>query len=546
MSKDITTKSLSIRKLNSLFDKRIFAVPKLQREFVWDGKKAAQLMDSIYRGYPIGSILIWRTKKRNQFKLNHQIRALPSYDDLHNNEIYFIIDGQQRLSVIYRMMRGDAILNSNNKEVDFGKVYYSLDGEDEKLFRYAKRPDFDYEVKLSDILSHRWNYVYRDYYKYEFNSIKNCRKNILDYRLNFTFIEGFKLDEVKYSFVRINSLGTPLSAADQAFTFASSFNLRNLINTARNDFAYGFNQIPRITLLRTIALIWGSNQFSQTEINKISEKIEKSKAEQKRFNQIWKKLKHSYGLAIDFMVKTFDMYHYSFLPSQNIVTVLAAFFYFNRNTQPNAFQKKQIRKWFWYTAVGSRYSGRGYFTNIQEDFRFFKRLGTNKNAHYKIKEKLNVVSIKYSDYSRKSSITDAFLCMLSSKKPKFLDGGDPIPLDHYSTIANKKNRHHIFPRAHLRRKGFSQTYYNSIGNICYLVSKENIEVGAKAPYKYLEPFKKRKYFKGVLRSHLIPMRKEYGLWDANTKRSFKKFLSRRTQLICNAFEKLAGTKLFEN
>ena len=111
--------------------------------------------------------------------------------------------------------------------------------------------------------------------------------------------------------------------------------------------------------------------------------------------------------------------------------------------------------------------------------------------------------------------------------------------------ANKKNKHHIFPKAHLRLKGFNKKYYNSIANICIIVWDENISIGANPRRKYLANFRKRKDFASIMRSHLIPYKTGFGLWNYDTKRGYKTFLNRRTKLICQKFEKLAGVRMFE-
>ena len=57
----IYVKPVALSRLRTTVESGIFAVPQLQREFVWNAKKASQLLDSIYRKYPIGTLLVWRT-----------------------------------------------------------------------------------------------------------------------------------------------------------------------------------------------------------------------------------------------------------------------------------------------------------------------------------------------------------------------------------------------------------------------------------------------------------------------------------------------------
>jgi len=89
--------------------------------------------------------------------------------------------------------------------------------------------------------------------------------------------------------------------------------------------------------------------------------------------------------------------------------------------------------------------------------------------------------LKHTDYSKRSGISDAYFCLLGLNRPRYLEEGDPIPLQVYSTRANRNDKHHIFPRDLLKRNGFAKRDYNSIGNICFIVAKENQSIGSKRP-----------------------------------------------------------------
>src|SRR5436305_12362796 len=98
----IVVKTVPIKQLYKLLAQGCFAIPKLQRAFVWNGKKAAMLLDSVYRGMPIGSLTIWDTSKANKNLLRHTLQILPAFQE-HNKRVWFILDGQQRLSVLYQI-----------------------------------------------------------------------------------------------------------------------------------------------------------------------------------------------------------------------------------------------------------------------------------------------------------------------------------------------------------------------------------------------------------------------------------------------------------
>src|SRR4051794_9986504 len=100
-----TFQSILVSKIYTYLAEGRFAIPKLQRAFVWNGHKAAKLLDSMHRGMPIGALTIWETSKKNKDLLRHSLHILPSFQD-HNKSVWFILDGQQRLSVLHQVSIG--------------------------------------------------------------------------------------------------------------------------------------------------------------------------------------------------------------------------------------------------------------------------------------------------------------------------------------------------------------------------------------------------------------------------------------------------------
>jgi hypothetical protein len=111
--------------------------------------------------------------------------------------------------------------------------------------------------------------------------------------------------------------------------------------------------------------------------------------------------------------------------------------------------------------------------------------------------------------------------------------------------ANVRHRHHIYPKAQMSGH-FQARAYNSLCNICFLVSRDNLAIGKRRPRSYLGDFQdeSRKRFKRVMRSHLIPASADAGVWVPGIVGSFKQFRRERLALICRAFEDEAGIKLF--
>lgn len=79
------------------------AIPEMQRPFVWDASKVRDLMDSLYKGFPVGYIIVWQNPK---VKLK---------DGTTSNGKKILIDGQQRITALAAAIVGKEVLNSNYK-----------------------------------------------------------------------------------------------------------------------------------------------------------------------------------------------------------------------------------------------------------------------------------------------------------------------------------------------------------------------------------------------------------------------------------------------
>lgn len=75
-------------------------VPQFQRDFVWNIEESAKLMDSIVKGYPIGAFTFWKTKNRLRSVKNIGGLTLP--DSPANDFVNYVLDGQQRITMIWR------------------------------------------------------------------------------------------------------------------------------------------------------------------------------------------------------------------------------------------------------------------------------------------------------------------------------------------------------------------------------------------------------------------------------------------------------------
>lgn len=542
----------SVRQLRQKLEERVFAIPKLQREFVWNGKKAAALLDSMYRGMPIGSIMVWETGKQNMDLLRPALHLLPPFNTA-SKSIWYLIDGQQRLSVLHQSFRGEQKKNSNDQIVDFSRLCFrvgSVDGdESSQWFSYRKPIEGQY-VSATDILADNWRSRLRHLSKVRTKKVEICRERLLGYRVPVIVLETTDLAEIREAFIRINSQGMRIGAADRAFARASTIDLRNKANDLKVHLPEDFRDISYETILLGFSFVTPGRgepdvgeRALEAAINWWETQIAVDNNVQKQFLSLWASFRAAFQKAIDHLT-TFAVLDKDFLPSVNMLATLTVFFHCHP-APPNTHQRAEIRKWFWATGVGQRYSGRGYRQNIVADVGFFKKLATNRTARFQFLNLVDKTDVLKTEYSQPAALAKAFHCLLAKRKPCYLTNGEPVLLVQQAARANRTDRHHIFPRALLNQYGFRHREYNSLCNICFVVAQENQSIGgARSPRSYLVEFESKKHFARAMRSHLIPHDAESGLRDRGVDKAFRTFRKRRLQVICKAFEQEAGIRLF--
>ncbi len=467
---EIVLKKYKVKYLWDFCEDGMFAVPEIQREFVWDSKRACRLLDSIYRQLPIGSMLVWETKADRQHLLRHAQEVLPSYKS-NSQKIWFLIDGQQRLSVIYRAKAGHQVKNWNGKILDFSKLCFSFDDRYDTRFLFIRRPLPKLHIPLTDILSTNWKRKLRYLPHNKMLKVEQCRNRVLGYEVPVIFVHTHELEEIRETFLRINSGGLRISEADRGFTLASRLNLRRLMKELRNSLPARFSEIDFGILQSAMALIVGQRELSASAVESAITQLEKEEIENgkvsRRFTKDWRRIDQYIRKAVDYLINEIGVINFTFLPSDNMVSVLAYFFYVNNGAQPNARQRREIKKWFWATGVGRRYAGRGYYQNIRSDLTFFQNLGRHRHGRFVFRDLVLMGDIKRTDYLVSGSVTTSFFLLLLKKQPRYLETGSAFPLDKTAAMANRKDKHHIFPKALLDRNGFPSREANSLCNICY-------------------------------------------------------------------------------
>ncbi len=140
--------------LISEINKGIIKVPKFQRDFVWSIDKTAKLLDSILKGYPIGTFILWQTDERINDIKNVGNLPLPRTPD--GNKVQYVLDGQQRITSLFAAYCGAQIQKVGEKKVtDYKNIYVNLDVDisenDDQVI--SAEPIGEKYLSLNDVLN---------------------------------------------------------------------------------------------------------------------------------------------------------------------------------------------------------------------------------------------------------------------------------------------------------------------------------------------------------------------------------------------------------
>ncbi|NLU96286.1 DUF262 domain-containing protein [Chitinophaga sp. Ak27] len=545
---DFAIKTYSLRTLKRKFDSKVFAIPEIQRSYVWNKDSICKLMDSIFRNYPIGIALVWDVPPSKAMSIRPNSKTIVPPFNKKRASAELIIDGQQRLSTLYGILKGLSSKEEAGSKINFSEIFFDCRRESEKRFVFNRSYDENTKgfVRLTDLINNRPSELNKQLTlkKWELEQVQLCYEAFHSYKFYVLSFKGFDFEDVREIFIRVNSAGMTITRADNLFALATNVNLRDHLLETRRGLQYGFNNISIDSMQNAIALIYGAERIGGSGFKSFLKSIEDTNAAEKNFLRKWKSIEYGYTQAVDFLVSQFHIKTLKDLPSQNIFSMLA-FFFAENGKRANPLQIKQIKKWFWYTCCAERYSGRGFNKNIPIDIKFFKLLCNEASVNYEVTAKVNVYDFLRADYRINSGPTAAYYLMLFNKKPLYLHNGHEILLHNVSSVSNRKDRHHIFPSALLTRNSVNEKWANSITNICFLESDENQSIGSSHPKNYLLKYKGQRHFSKVMNSHLLNVSKNSPLWMNDVKIGFVNFINLRGKAIITEIEKLAGVEIFE-
>ena len=529
--------STSVENIISSIKAGDIAIPEIQRPFVWDATKVRDLMDSLYKGFPVGYIIVWK---------NPDIR-------LKDGKISYgkkiLIDGQQRITAIQAAIVGQEVVDASYKKKRITIAFNPIE-ETFEVCNPAIRKNIRWISDIADVFDvgfDAWEFVNQ---YCEANGITGKQSDINKTIMKLMAIKGINLgvtelsqsltiDEVTDIFIRINSQGVVLSQADFAMSKISSDDkyggsiIRKMIDyfchfmrrpsdseaiiANDNDFVSSpalnkikwiaeeqddvyvpsYTDVLRVSFTHKfrrgkiadlVSLLSGRNfetrenleSIAQESFAKLREGVEAfvNKTNFQRYLMIVKSL----GIVDASMVRSQNVLNFGYILYLSLK---------EQNFKPAKIESL-VRRWIVLTILIGRYSGsaesvidydiKRFTEQNPEDFVKNMEEGELSDAFW------NTVLVQRLDTSVSSS--PYFLVFLMAQVKRGARGFLSSQINVQSLIEQRGDIHHIFPKKYLQKNGVhNRKDYNQIANYVYTQSEINIKIKDTAPRDYMSNMK---------------------------------------------------------
>lgn len=504
----------TVEELVSKIESGELRLPEMQRRYVWRATRVRDLLDSLYRGYPSGAILVWETDGQvaeRDFAVTQAPNALQSG--------MLLLDGQQRLTSLSAVIRGEPIhVRGRKRPID---ILFNLDHPEALTLVTEVHEDRDVDddigeeageddlqKRLSEMtfvvstkqLASKPNWVsVTDVFKSTDNAPFLKRAGVTDlddprcskygkrldklrgirqysYRLDI-LEKSMSYEEVTEIFVRVNSLGAKLRSSDLAMaqiTAKWSDSLKVFESFRAECAESGFDLDLGIILKNLIAFATRQSRFKVVGNLPIQ-----------RIRDAWEPSKEGFQFALDFCESNAGIKSPVLLSSPFLLITLAYFGHSNEY-QLTPQQEKQIRYWLYIANAKGRYSRGSSETILDQDLATIAEGNGAEGLIKRVQGAFGRLDIQASDLAGRTQRSALFKTMYLAFKhagAKDWQQGIEISLSH----RGKQHRlqfHHIFPKAVLKGH-YRQGEINDMCNLAFIGGKTNRRISKKEPAQYL-------------------------------------------------------------
>jgi len=549
---------LSIGRLVSMIESGELQLPEMQRQYVWRATRVRDLLDSLYRGYPSGAILVWKTDEEQP------TRSLAVSPETNSGMTrLLLLDGQQRLTSLYAVLRGkpvkvrgrqkpiDILFNLEHperleeaieveEESDDVTVDSDDDSEDEdsdetlqerfkKLTfvvaskRLAALPNW---VSVSEVMKSTSDIEI--IFQAGVTDLKDPRLAKYSQRLqrlrsigSYQYVvhvldKSLDYEEVTEIFVRVNSLGVKLRSSDLALAQITARwkNLLPLLEAFQDECEERGFTLDLGVLVRAMVVVASGQSRFKTLRNISTEELQKG----------WKDAQDGIRFAVNFLRANGQIEDESLLSSPFFILTAAYLFHRNDGRLSDS-ESRELLEWI---LVGS---GRGYYsgsseTKLDADLDQIRRGGGIRALLQRLETTFGRLRFDLGDIEGKSIKSGLFalaFLALRRKGAKDWRSGLEISLLHRGR-QHLIQAHHIFPKARLKDR-YPKRETNEIANLAFLGGTTNRKISSEPAVDYLPKVVESRGV-GALEAQCVPT--DPGLWELDR---YLEFLDTRRRAL---------------
>jgi hypothetical protein len=560
----------TVEELVGMVQRGELRLPEMQRQYVWQGPRVRDLLDSLYRGYPSGAILLWETDEAVPIQDMAIAQAENPYASTR-----LLLDGQQRLTSLSAVIRGEPVtVRGRQKPIDIlfnlehperqevvtevdedaeddTEIADEADANADDLSRRFQRMTFVIStnklaalpqwVRVSDVFKSDGDRVllkragvtdFDDprYEKYtqRLSQLRRIRK--YPYRMDI-LERSLSYEEVTEIFVRVNSLGAKLRSSDLALAQITArwrHSLKEFQDFQAECAKAGFDLELGIHLKALVAFATGQSRFA-TVSNLTLEKLQSA----------WGHAKEGMRFAINFLKSNAAVESPVLLSSPFLMVVLAIFGH-QRSYNLSAEESEDLRRWALLASAKGRFSRGSTETILDQDISAVMRGENAKSLIDRVRLQFGRLEITPDDLEGKTQVSSLFKTMfLAFRANGARDWASnlQISLSHSGT-QHKLEFHHFFPKALLTKAGYSVRETDDVANLTFVSGKTNRKISDRAPEIYAAEIR-AKAGDGPFDDQCIPVGPD--LWSVTRYRDF--LAARRIQIAEGLNHFLLGDRL---
>jgi len=422
-------------------------VPKFQRPYWWNPSDMLSLFDSIYKGYPIGSLLLWESVDRVESldEVGPMRIPLPQ-----TKPLTYILDGHQRLATMFGALTlpSDANLGLNQKDwrwwiwFDLVKrefVHVTNSRLEPHLFPVRcilKTVDFlEQSRQLQDSSPHKFN---------EFiTEAEDLAQKIKNYKVPITKIKGGKMTEAVEIFSRLNTRGRKITADQMVSALTYREGERGVDLASRIDEiieglgSYRFGSIKRTAVFRSI-MAAANVDILASDWEVLAKKLGDN------LSDIINVTETSLTKACDFLNTYVGVPGDELLPYSHQIVMLSEFYH--RCPEPNDNQLNILKKWFWTTSFSGWFAGANS-TQINNGVNEMREFAKDPKTKFRVMPLDDEARAFPQTFDMRSARVRALLIFMFSLHPLDPSTREPLSADQVLRDCGNLSLPYVFPRA---------------------------------------------------------------------------------------------------